>query len=243
MTASIDLPKPLGAELERLQKALLQILGERLVSLAIYGSLARGEWQQSSDVNLLIVLTGVDFACLESIAPALRRARKKGRVVPMIVTREELAASADVFSVKFADIAAHHVVLVGDDPTAGLDIDRSELRFVVEFELRNVLMRLRQRFVFGQGDRALEQATLLRFVTSSMTPLRALLGLSGAEVPAATPDFVVALGAFLDADVAVLDRLLEAHRSGRKIGAAELTGDFEAFSSLIAAAVARADLG
>ncbi|MGC9086852.1 MAG: nucleotidyltransferase domain-containing protein [Thermoproteota archaeon] len=54
-----DIAEPYRSLVSKILKALLSVFGDRLISLVVYGSVARGEARQSSDVDLLIVVEGL----------------------------------------------------------------------------------------------------------------------------------------------------------------------------------------
>ena len=65
MTPVVGLPskEKLGRILAGLHRALEQLYGERFVNLILFGSQARGEARDGSDIDVLIVLKGdLDFA-------------------------------------------------------------------------------------------------------------------------------------------------------------------------------------
>jgi predicted nucleotidyltransferase len=89
--------------LETLADACRSVYGERLAALAVFGSVGRGTARSDSDIDLLIVATGLserrvarveEFAAVESmLEPRLARARRAGvetRLSPVFRTPEEL---------------------------------------------------------------------------------------------------------------------------------------------------------
>ncbi len=54
----IKLPEPVSTALEELKEALLNLFGERLRGLYLYGSYARGDFCEHSDVDVLVALEG-----------------------------------------------------------------------------------------------------------------------------------------------------------------------------------------
>lgn len=228
--AKLSISSRYRSHLDRLVQTLVSELGDDLLGLNIYGSAARGEWDQAtSDINLLVVLDSIDFDQLDRIGGAMARARQKARVVPMVVTDEELRDAADVYCVKFDDIQRTHLCIAGEATLDDLEFTNDHLRFVCEFQLRNVAMRMRQFFLQTHGSRSDEKAVLLRFFTSSLYPLRAVARLRGEDVPDEVRRDFGYLGEALDTDVAVLGRLADLHRSGDRLSAdqlAELYGEF-----------------
>src|SRR5262245_37369265 len=103
----------------RLVEELQGAWGEKLVSAALYGSLASGEYVPGqSDVNLLLVVRDARPEGLERAGPLLRAAAGQLRVAPFIATPEELRASADVFPIKFLQMRQRCELLAGADALA-----------------------------------------------------------------------------------------------------------------------------
>lgn len=235
----------------KVQKGLTALLtsliadlpGEPLRSASVYGSIARKEWHAKvSDVNLLLVLDRVDFRILDVMGPPMAQAQKSIRVTPFILTPAELDQASDVFCVKFNDIKQHHSCVAGDDLLDQLTVRPDELRFVCEFDLRNIALRMRMFFLRSYGSDRIELATLMRFFSSAMFPLRALLGLLGAPQPAATPAALDALGGALDTDITALHTLWDMHRKGAtRAKHAEVMTLYSGLHAVVNAAVAKAD--
>ncbi len=132
----------LSALVQRLRDAL----GERLLSVILYGSAATGDWQEAtSDLNVLCVLQQLSAGELEVCEPIFRRWREEGHPSPLLLTAEEVRTSTDCFPMEFYDMREHRTVLYGSDAIADLQIDRSFYRAQVEHELRAKHIRLRQK--------------------------------------------------------------------------------------------------
>ncbi|MGQ9513972.1 MAG: nucleotidyltransferase domain-containing protein, partial [Thermoproteota archaeon] len=58
-------------------EALKSILGERLVSIMLFGSVARGDWDRSSDMDTLVVAEGWDNVPVWSRVEELNSAKRK----------------------------------------------------------------------------------------------------------------------------------------------------------------------
>jgi hypothetical protein len=176
-----------------------------LVGVALYGSAARGEWVPGiSDTNVLIVPGRGDEPALGAIAAALAAAPLSARVTPFVLPAEELQQSADTFCVKLDDIQRHHVLVAGRDPLAGLVIDPTHLRFLVEFSLRDAALRLR---LLRLRAAEIDERQMVRLVVGTLTPLRCLCRLLGAAVPTATSAFFDAIPGVLGLDPAPLRAL------------------------------------
>lgn len=115
---------PYGELLSLLVEKLLERFGEDLVSVVVYGSVARGEARKDSDVDLLIVLRGAPKGALrrqelfmeveEKLGEKLDELEETGYHVefsPIIKTPEE----ARVFSPLYLDMVEDAVVLFDRD--------------------------------------------------------------------------------------------------------------------------------
>ena len=176
-----DVAERLGADLS----ALLDAGGPAIRSLLLYGSAARGRYRPgASDLNVVVVLADAAPATLDRLSPALRQATRHVGLEPFLVTEAEIPRAADVFPTKFADIAAHHVVLSGRDPFAELVIPHEHLRLRVEQELRNLGHRLRRRYVALKDDPRSLAESFADALPGLCVELLMLMRLKGAAVPA-----------------------------------------------------------
>lgn len=168
-------------------RRLHEAAGENLESIILYGSAARGDYHsRKSDLNLLCVVKSASASELARIAKVVRWwSADQREPAPQIFTREELAGSADVFSIELFDIARHHKVLFGPDPVAEVEIPMNLHRVQVEHELRIALQKLRAQFL-----RYAENEPRLREVyEQSISSITALLR-----------HFLIALGENADSD-------------------------------------------
>ncbi|HUJ94410.1 MAG TPA: nucleotidyltransferase domain-containing protein [Terriglobales bacterium] len=132
---------------------LRQAAGDSLESIILYGSAATGEFYPDfSNVNLLVVLREASLPALAAIAPVVEKWAHQKHHPPLVLTREELERSSDVFSIEFLDMQQRHRVLLGDDPLEKLQIPMHLHRAQVEYELREKLILLRERVLLDSSD-------------------------------------------------------------------------------------------
>jgi len=111
--------------------------GERLLSAALYGSAARGEFDVAhSDVNVVFVFTTLGAAELEALRPAHRSWVRHRVARPLLLARKSLEDSQDTFPLEYLLLRQWHQTLHGPDLYAGLTVDRACLRSAVERLLR-----------------------------------------------------------------------------------------------------------
>lgn len=228
--ADPKLPELVRTRLGALCDQLARELGSDLEAVLLWGALARGDefYPRTTRVELLIALREVHAAALSRVAPALRRARQGLRVTVMVVTRDDLRRSTDVFPTKFAHMRAHHLLLHGVDPLAGCEVSPEHLRLRCEQELRNLQLRLRAAYM-GVADQEAEALRLLGDMgVDFVEHLRTLLELRAGQAPSTMAEVVEAVGP-LELEKAVLEELLAIHRGRYQPAGEELRRLVERF--------------
>ncbi len=213
--AKLNVPSPVEQSLQELVESLKRGAGDNLQSVIIYGSIARGHFRPgASDVNLVILLKDVSASELDKIDKPLRKARNSINVNAMIMTGSEVARSADVFPVKFMHIKNYHLVLFGDDPFVDLSISPKHLRIRLEQELRNISIRLRNRYVNLHQDRSVSIGLVTNLMGSFAVQLRTLLELTGKPLPQehSTKAHLMAAAEAFDLDKEALEAASELRR-------------------------------
>ncbi|HEY6722424.1 MAG TPA: nucleotidyltransferase domain-containing protein [Polyangiaceae bacterium] len=225
-------------------RALVKLTGalqslEDVRGLVLYGSLARGEYRvEESDVNLAVSLGRADAATLRALHEPLRVAWRAVRVEPFVVRAAEVPRLAEAFPIKILDIHQHHVVLSGEDPFAGVVVERPTLQKRTEQELRNHLLRLRRHYVFSGDNAALLAKAVYRSTTALRYELGALLYLRGELVALSVPSVLSVAARVLDLDADALARLERFHAGNAD---ADLVQLFRALMTLVERALAAVD--
>ncbi len=191
------------------------VFGTNLGSITLYGSFVKERFNPGvSDVNVLVTLSKVDPGAVRRLGAEGRRLIKRGRITPLVLSKDEFLTSADVFPMEYLDIVQHHRVLHGDDPTNGLNIDNTNLRHEIEHQLRGSLVSLRQLAVASARKRPFRDVLLRRrleeWYGSLSAILRGLLRLKGViDVPSEPKALVDAVNGVLGLEGGPLLQLLE----------------------------------
>ena len=204
-------------DLKKFVEELRRVGSDKLISIVLYGSAARGDFhEKTSDFNLILVLEDLSPATLEHLSPILRPWIKKGHPIPRLFTPHLIAESVDVFPIEMLDLQNSRSVLFGKDSFAGLAVGRANLRLQCERELRSALMRLREAYVECHDS----PDELKRLLTSSYTSFTALfrgcLSLLGGKVPLRNTEVVSAFcerASLQMAPFEEVDRLKRGHPS------------------------------
>jgi Nucleotidyltransferase domain len=155
--------------------------GSNLVSIILFGSAAAGDFHpEYSNLNLFCVVRDSSFRSLQVLAPVAKWWDKQKQPPPLLMTRDEIERSADVFTIELLDMQQHHRLVYGEDVLKSLSIPRNLHRIQVEYELREKLSLLRQHFLLASGSDKIMWELMLRSVSSFATLFRhALMVLSG----------------------------------------------------------------
>lgn len=117
-------------------------------SAVLYGSAARGDFVEgASDINMLLVLDDTTPEVLRLLAPAFGTWRRSGNAPPLVLSRDEWAGAADAFPIEVTDLQLSYRVLRGADPVAGMNVQPSDLRTLLEHEFLGKLLQLRRGYV------------------------------------------------------------------------------------------------
>lgn len=174
-------------EMERVTEFVERLAGaygSGLVSAALYGSAARGEFREGvSDLNLLVVLESVDASRLEAGSELAREWAAAGNPPPLLMSRAEWTASADVFPIEYADIRDAHRVIRGPELFADLEISWEDMRLQVERELKEKKIQLRERYMLAASSPEEAGALLLQSLPTFLALFRASLRLLGEPIP------------------------------------------------------------
>jgi hypothetical protein len=189
---------------------LREVSGANLQSVILYGSAADGEFHpEYSNVNLLCILRESSFAILTAIAPAVEWWTRQKHHAPLLLTREELERSTDVFSIELLDMQRQHRVLFGADVLSGLEIPMHLHRAQLEYELREKLILLRGRLLSAAGNKKRLWELLLGSLSTFTTLFRHGLIALGDTPPKSKRDAVQALAARIKFDPSAFLQLLD----------------------------------
>jgi|SRR6185369_4590278 hypothetical protein len=160
-------------KIQEFVRRVREAAGTNLESVILYGSAASGEFDaEFSNINLFCVLRDSSFDALSALAPVMKWWIEQKQPAPLLMTRAELNATTDVFTIELLDMQQSHRVLFGQDVLQGLPVPMRFHRVQVEYELREKLVLLRQRAVIVAGDDKRLWELLTRSAPSFVTLFR-----------------------------------------------------------------------
>ncbi len=177
---SLNLPEDTQDILTRFVAQINQQWNADLSGLVLFGSAARGDFIMGrSNINILLIVTNRSMDLLQRASHLHQEWGKHQIVAPLLMTKEDLRRSANLFPLEFLQMNQHHVVLAGQDPFGEFSLDATKLGWQCEQELMANLLRLRQRFIEGEGRIEAIQALLLLSITAVLPSIRGVLYLLG----------------------------------------------------------------
>ncbi len=222
------------AALEKITAWMRDLYGTHLLSLAVFGSLARGNHHgKHSDINLLAVFDRADAATLALGAAAIRWWREQGNPAPIMLSQAEQASSADVFPLEYLDMQLAHRLLHGPDLFAGAPHFPEQHRLLLEHELRALILRLRSAFVSLQRDaKGLERA-LTESISTALTLLRHALVAVGDPMPASGAATLAAAALRFRFDQGPIEAIADARHQGQHLDGSRVRSLFADYLSAL----------
>ena len=164
---------------------ILAAAASQIHSLYLVGGVLTEDYQEGvSKIDSVIMLQKMDLAFLDILAPLGQNYGKQGIAAPLIMDPAYLHSSVDVFPLEFFNFKLLHHALYGEDLMAGLEIDRHELRYQSERELKGKLLWLHRIYVSSMGDKKVLAADIVRHFAGYLPLFRGSLYLLG-QGPAA----------------------------------------------------------
>jgi hypothetical protein len=138
---------------DELVQDLMTALGTDLEAVVLFGSAAAGRYVKGrSDMNLLVMVAAGAQRVTSRLLPFFTKWAPAGVAPPLVMSRDYLASSRDVFPIEFLVMSASHKVLHGEDPLAGLELEPAHLRLQLEREIKGKVTTLRMRLLASGGD-------------------------------------------------------------------------------------------
>lgn len=159
-----------------------QALGDNLVSLVLYGSHARGDAHERSDVNLLLLVNDKSPTALRKLPPVVSGWMKHKALPPVVFSEEQFRRSFDSFALEFAEIAAARNVLAGVDPFVDFQPDWAAVRRELEHEARRKRIELQRRWLAAGGNAKLYPAIIKDTLRGFLTLIRGTMLVEGRKL-------------------------------------------------------------
>lgn len=198
---------------------LLRIHNENIVSVLLYGDAAEVDFVCGfSRITLLVVLEKLELGDLQKSLGLISQGIKKRIPAPLLLTRQHIQTSTDVFPVEFLEMKEKHILLYGEDILRTIEINPANIRLFCEEQIKGKLIRIRQAYLeIGRKRKGVE--ALLKDSLEALTPvLRNLLRLKGRVPPVLKEEIYKQVAGEFNLDPAVFLAILSDTKNDEKIG-------------------------
>jgi Nucleotidyltransferase domain len=214
-------------------KKLREAAKDNLVSVIVYGSAAAGDFHpEYSDLNLFCVLRDSSFTALQALAPVVKWWDRQKQPPPLVMTRDEVVRTTDVFAIELMDMKQHHRIVFGEDVLQELSIPMNLHRVQTQYELQEKLSLLRRHLLLASGDDSRMWGLLTQSVSSFVTLFRHVLIVLGQDPPPWKREIVKVLADRIGFDASGFLQVLDVRE--RRIKSAQLDAA-DVFSRYLAA--------
>ncbi len=225
-----NLSPPLQEKISPFFHEILQNAPARVHSIYLVGSVLTEDYRDKlGDVNSLIILQKMDLAFLDVLAPLGKTYGPQGITAPTIMDPAYLQSSLDVFPLEFLNFKLAHHTLYGEDLLAGLVINREELRYQCERELKGKLIWLQRSYVSTMGDKKVLAADIVRHFGDYLPLLRGIIHLLGQTPPLGLKKSLDLVFALTGAETQVFEEIYAIKRHLTEPSKEELTQIFGKF--------------
>ena len=161
-----------------------QVFGNDLISLMLYGSAAGGSYiKGKSDINVLLVLTPAGMDHLENALTVVKHWRKRNVAVPLVMTKDFIAASLDSYPIEFLNMKNNSALIYGENVLEGLIFKPEDLRLQIERELKAKILLLREGYLGSEGAVRELRNLIGRSQTAFVSIFNALIYLKTGSAP------------------------------------------------------------
>jgi hypothetical protein len=157
------------------------LYGEGLVALYEFGESVADTNHGSRRMKLLAVLREVGPAELKMYRVTHPKWAKKGIPAPLMLTRQTLDSSTDVFPMEFLEMKETRKLLDGEDVLAGLEISLENLRRQCEEQVKGKFIHLRQAYIEAGEDAHALEGLIAASIEPFTEAMRNVLRLMGKE--------------------------------------------------------------
>ena len=207
---------------------------DKIDSIHIVGSVITDDFDlKTSKINSIFVLKSMDLKFLELLAPLGKKFGKKHITAPLIMTREYIEKSLDVFPLEFLNIKLYHKTIFGNDIFENIEINISDLRHQCERELKVKLAVLRQSYISASGDVKLLAEQFVNSIDDFVALFRGIIVLHGESPPESSKDVLTSLEKLTGINKAVFMSILMAKNAKVKFTANNLDRIFEEYYQAI----------
>jgi len=205
-----NLPAQTQTVIEPFLKDILSKYKEGIISIYIIGSAVTKDFHPKySDINTVIVVKGIEIPFYDFIASLGKRYGKKKIRAPIIITRDYINRSLEVFPLEFLEMKLIHQLVYGDDVLKDIKIEKADIRLQCERELKGKLQHLCQGYIKAMGNKMTLTDLFVGSLSGYFPLFRGILFLYNHEIPKEKGDVLHAINECCGVDMKVYRNLLD----------------------------------
>ena len=193
---------------------LKNIFAENLVSVFKYGE----------DSHIIAVFGKLEASDLKKAFPAIKKWKKTKKPLPIVMSEDEWCGSADIYPIEYTIIRNSYEILHGKDIVNCLDVKKSDLRLKCEYEIKNILVRIREIYL-GNSDNPQFMVKILEESFGNLIRiLKAMSCLFDMPVSGSNEEIIRRLTEKIDFNGEVFVEILSAKAAKKKFSSDEIEG-------------------
>lgn len=205
-----NLPEPAQKNIEPFLLDILSHCREDIISIYVIGSAVTKDFHPKySDINTLLVVKEIKVPLFDFIATLGNRYGKKRMRAPLIMTRDYIDRSLEVFPLEFLEMKLIHQLVYGDDVLKDLPIEKADVRLQCERELKGKLQHLCQGYIKAMGNKSALTDMFTGSLSGYFPELHGILFLFDQKIPREKGAVLSAIENLFDIDLGVYKKLLE----------------------------------
>lgn len=217
------IPKNPAEIFEEFTKDYISVFGDDLLTIILYGSGAKGEYQyKKSDINFLIVLTEQGINNLRKCLALIPKWNKRNVSTPLFLTIDYIESALDSFPIEFLGMNMSYEVIYGEDILKDIPIEEDDLRLALERELRGKLLHLREGFLNAASNSRHLKILISQSLAAFTTIFSALLRLKDVHLPQKRRDILLQTAETFGLDQSLFETLLDIRENKKKMNKDEL---------------------
>lgn len=196
-------------QVNKLIDDLKAIFSDRIVSVILFGSCTAEQCDAKiSDINTIVIIDKLCASDLKNSLKPIKEWTKSKNPLPIFMDKEEWYNSTDIYPIEYSDIKDRFKILYGTDVVSGLEISTSNLRLQCEYEVKNILIRLRQAYLLHSNNHKIIEELLKTSSKSYTAIFRAILRLTETDINFDKNATIDQLSKKVDIDITTFKRLL-----------------------------------
>ena len=198
---------------KNIEPFLLDILNhckEDVISIYVIGSAVTKDFHPKySDINTLLVVKEIKVPLFDFIATLGKRYGKKRVRAPLIMTRDYIDRSLEVFPLEFLEMKLIHQLVYGEDVLKNISIGKADVRLQCERELKGKLQHICQGYIKAMGNKSALTDMFVGSLSGYFPEFHGILFLFVHKLPKEKGAVISAVENLFDIDLGVYKKLLE----------------------------------